>query len=109
MSQVLTASRLVNGSVVFRAPDKSWVERLDRAALFEDKAEASAALEQAKPDEAGNLVVDIYLIDVSTSSGGVVPTKTREAIRARGPTVHPEFAKPGVGAPVAREDDHVSV
>ena len=109
MSQVLTASRLADGLVVFSAPDKSWVDRLDQAALFEDKAEAATALEQAKLDEVGNLVVDTYLIDVSTSSGGVVPTKTREAIRARGPTVHPEFAKPGVGAPVAREDDHVSV
>lgn len=109
MSQVITASRLVDGVVVFKGPDGVWVERLDRAVLLETKPEAAAALEQAKADEAGNLVVDTYLIDVSTSSGGVVPTKIREAIRARGPTVHPEFAKPGVGAPVVREDDHVSV
>ena len=109
MSQVVTASRLVDGVVVFRDPAGVWSERLDQAALIDGKPEAATALEQAKADEVGNLVVDSYLIDVSTSSGGVVPTKTREAIRARGPTVHPEFAKPGVGAPVAREDDHVSV
>ena len=109
MIQVITASRLVDGLVVFRDPEGGWAERLDRAALFEGKEAAAAGLDDAKRDEGRNLVVDVYAIDVSTSGGAVVPTKLREAIRARGPTVHPAFAKPGAGVPVIREDDHVSV
>ena len=109
MNQVVTASRLFDGTVVFLGRDRAWVERLDEAALYDGRDAIAAALGEAKLDEAGNVVVDIYAIDVSTSAGGIVPTKLREAIRARGPTVHPDFAKPGSGVPVAREDDHVSV
>ena len=53
--------------------------------------------------------MDLYAIDVSTHGGAIVPLKLREAIRARGPTIHPEFAKPGSTPAVVQEDDHVSV
>lgn len=109
MNQVITANRLHDGAVVFFAAERSWVERLDRAALYETKETAAAALDIAKRDEARNLVLDIYAIDVSASSGAIVPQKLREAIRARGPTVHPKYAKPGSAPAVAEEDDHVSV
>lgn len=109
MSQALTASRLVDGIVVFVGAEGGWTERLDRARLFDSKEDTAAGLDAAKQDEAGNLVVDIYAIDISTKGGGPVPTKLREAIRARGPTVHPAFSKPGSTPAKAPEDDHVSV
>jgi hypothetical protein len=109
MSQVVTANRLYDGAVVFVGADHSWIERLDRAAMFEGKDAVAAALERAKRDEENNVVVDVYAVDVSANSGAVVPTKLRELIRARGPTIHPEFTKPGSVPPRAQEDDHVSV
>ena len=109
MSQLITASRLQDGAVVFLGSDGIWVERLDRAMLLDDKDAVARGLAQGSEAEASNIVLDVYAIDVSTKSGAVVPTKLREAIRARGPTIHPELAKPGSQPPVAEEDDHVSV
>ncbi len=109
MSQLITASRLHDGAVVFLGDDGAWVERLDQAMLLDDKDAVAHGLAQGSEAEAMNLVVDVYAIDVSKKSGGVVPLKLREAIRARGPTIHPEMAKPGSQPPVAEEDDHVSV
>ena len=109
MRQVVTANRLFDGAVVFLGVDQSWVERLDRAAAYDSKDAVEAGLARAKRDEENNLVVDVYAIDVSTHGGAVVPTKLRELIRARGPTIHPEYAKPGSVPPAAQEDDHVSV
>jgi hypothetical protein len=109
MAQIVTASRLTDGAVVFLDPDGGWSERLDHAKLHADKSESTAGLEAGKAAELANLVVDVYLIDVTVQAGAIVPTKIREAIRATGPTIHPEFTKPGsVPAPV-QEDDHVSV
>ncbi len=109
MSQVITASRLHDGAVVFQSNDGRWVERLDHAAVYEGKDVVASAIERAKRDEGLNLVLDIYAVDVSTKGGAPVPTKLREAIRAHGPTVHPEYAKPGSAPAVSPEDDHVSV
>jgi hypothetical protein len=109
MNQVITANRLTDGAVVFLGTDRAWGERLDRAAMYDGKEAVATALEQAKQDEENNLVVDVYAIDVSANSGAVVPTKLRELIRARGPTIHPEFTKAGSVPPTAQEDDHVSV
>ncbi len=109
MSQAITASRLTDGVVVFVGTDGAWTERLDQARVFEAKDEAALALDAAKRDESLNLVVDVYAIDVSGKGGVPVPTKLREAIRARGPTVHPDFAKAGSAPATVPEDDHVSV
>ncbi len=109
MSQVITANRLYDGAVVFLGLDAAWVERLDRAVLYDGKDAVAAGLDQARRDEENNLVVDCYAIDVSANSGAVVPTKLRELIRARGPTIHPEYTKPGSVPATAQEDDHVSV
>ena len=66
MAQVVTASRLTDGVVVFLDPDGRWSERLDRAKLFADKVESAAGLETGKAAEVASLVVDVYAIDVTT-------------------------------------------
>ena len=109
MAQIVTASRLTDGAVVFLDGAGGWTERLDRSRLFADKAETAAGLEAGKVAEAGCLVIDVYAVDVVVQAGLVVPTKLREAIRARGPTILPEFTKPGSTAATVQEDDHVSV
>ncbi len=109
MAQVVTASRLTDGVVVFLDSDGQWSERLDRAKLHADKVESAAGIETGKAAEAASLVVDVYAVDVTIQAGLVVPTKLREAIRARGPTIHPEFTKPGSSSAPVQEDDHVSV
>lgn len=109
MPQVVTASRLADGAVVFLDAGGGWSERLDRAAVFSDKGESAGGLDAGKAAEAASLVVDVYAVDVSVGAGTPVPLKLREAIRARGPTILPAFTKPGSTPATVQEDDHVSV
>lgn len=99
MSQVITANRLHDGAVVFRAGDGSWVETISGAQCLDTAEDAKAALAASAHAEADNLVLDIYLIDVARRGGSLAPTRLREAIRASGPTVHPEHGKPGAARP----------
>lgn len=100
MSQVITASRLHDGVAVFRASDGSWAEAIDQAQCLETAEDAKAALAAGAHAEADNIVLDIYLIDVARRGEALVPIRLREAIRASGPTVHPEHGKPGATRPV---------
>ena len=94
MQQVITANRLRDGGVVFVGAGQRWVELLSEAEVYTSVDAASSALKVAQRDEAGNLVLDIYAVDVTNQSGSLRPVKLREAIRAQGPTVHPEHGKP---------------
>ena len=93
MQQVITANRLRDGIVVFVAPENRWVEQLAEAAIFVSVDASAAALRSAQKDELSNAVLDVYAIDVLERGGIVRPAKLREAIRAQGPTVHPEHGK----------------
>ncbi len=94
MNQVITASRLTDGAVVFLGQNRAWVERLADAEIFTSVEASTAALVSAQKDEQANIVLDIYAIDVASQNGSVTPIKLREAIRAQGPTVKPEHGKP---------------
>jgi hypothetical protein len=93
MNQVITASRLRDGAVVFLGEGSRWVDRLADAQVFSTVESSAEALKSAQKDEASNLVLDIYAIDVAGRPGAMTPVKLREAIRAQGPTVHPEHGK----------------
>ena len=109
MAQIVTASRLADGTVVFLDAGGGWTERLDGAAVFADKTAAATGLDAGKAAEAASLVLDVYAVDVTVGAGDIVPVKLREAIRARGPTIIPAFTKPGSTRSSVQEDDHVSV
>jgi hypothetical protein len=90
--QVLTANRLRAGEVVYWNTGKGWVSRLpDAEILPNDKAEA--VLKRAAEWVQKREVVAPYLFDVRIENGHVVPVKTREAIRAAGPSVRPDLGK----------------
>lgn len=94
--RILTASRLVDGDVVYRHRDR-WVEALGDADLYRSEAEAEAALKAAADDVTGNVVVNPYLFDVRLDADGPVPVKEREIVRALGPTVHADLGKQADG------------
>ena len=93
MLQVLTANRLIDGEVVYLAPDGAWVERLEGARLFEAKAEAEASLEVGLQAEREQKIVHAYLFDVTRAGAALKPVKQREIIRAAGPTVRLDLGK----------------
>jgi hypothetical protein len=103
MSQVVIASDLADGRVVFlsrdaRSGDVEWVRLLEDSAVAEDEARATQLLALGEADaEARHEVVDPYLIDVEERAGKLRPTKYREAIRCLGPTIRPDLGKQAQG------------
>ena len=93
MPQVVTANRLTDGIVVFRAPGGRWVEFLKDADLIEGKAAVEAALASGNESVARNEVVDVFAFDVTMTPAGPQPTHIRDRIRANGPTVYPDHGK----------------
>lgn len=85
---VLTANDLLDGDVVYLAPDGGWTRRFGAARLFEDEDEASRCLASAQAQE--QVVIGPYLADaVPGGNRGPQPVHFREAFRATGPTNYP--------------------
>jgi hypothetical protein len=115
MHEVITANRLTDGVVVFQTADGGWTEDFNRAVALADPQLTAGALKRAKQDEASNVVVDPYAIEVEERNGHLAPKALREAIRAAGPTIRRDLGKqalgqaPQAGPKVATETDHVSL
>jgi len=104
MSQVVIASRLSDGRVVFLSKDAVqgsvvWASSLAGAALADDDSRAEEFLTLSEADMLErHEVLDPYLIDVVLENGELRPTKNREAIRCFGPTVSQDLSKTSEGA-----------
>lgn len=83
---VVTANRLTDGAVVYRAVDGRWTTRLEQAAVVDTAAAAGALLAAAAADDTG--AVGPYVAPVELRpDGDVRPGNLREAIRQGGPTI----------------------
>ncbi|QFT33842.1 hypothetical protein FIV00_25330 [Labrenzia sp. THAF82] len=91
--KVITANRLLNGDVVWLGDNRSWVERITLAKVFEGKDEVADGLSQGAEGEKNQEVVGVYDMAVTVEEGVIVPVRLREKIRAAGPTTHPDFGK----------------
>jgi Protein of unknown function (DUF2849) len=91
--QIVTANRLDDGVVVFLSPRNDWVEALRGGGVWTDTASATEALAAAKQDEARDIIVEPYLIDVVDKNGAVGAKHLREIIRAAGPTIRRDLGK----------------
>jgi hypothetical protein len=85
--KVITANRLSDGLVIFIGPDGTWVTDIADALTFADGPELDAATAFGVEGVVGRFLIDPYPIDVAIENGVPMPTRLREAIRARGPTV----------------------
>jgi len=99
--KVVTANRLLDGAVVWMAPEERWTECLDAALVFESD-DGAAMLAMAGRAVTDRLVVSPYLIDVAPGAAGVRPVHIKEVIRAAGPTVRPDLGYQARLSPVAR-------
>jgi hypothetical protein len=106
MPQMIIANRLIDGRVVFLAPDEGWNTAIDQGSVVDDETEAQRLLEVAKQAVARCLVIDPTLIEVRVENGNVRPVEIREVIRAFGPTVRTDLGDAGLSiAGIARETD----
>ncbi len=92
MPQVLTANRLRVGEVVYWNSAQGWVQNFSDAEILPD-ASAETTLKGATEWVQKREVVAPYLFAVRIKDGVAVPVKTREAIRAAGPSVRPDLGK----------------
>ncbi len=92
--QVVTANRLSDGAVVYLTGKGGWSEWLsDGQVAVDSEIELLRIAERAV---AANLVVDAYLIEV-VEDDGLRPARTREVIRAQGPSVRLDLGKQAIG------------
>lgn len=84
MAQMIIANRLTDGRSVFLRAPGQWVEAFTDGLVLADDTAATELLAAAKRDEAANVVVEPYLIEVGADQR---PLAWRELIRAEGPTV----------------------
>jgi hypothetical protein len=82
MPSVVTANRLVDGIVVYLAPDGSWTEDLNRAWLGESEAEIKELEAVADKAVKDRKVVAAYPMDVAVEGDEVQALSVRERIRA---------------------------
>lgn len=82
MLNVITANRLLDGIVVYLAPDGSWVEELARARIAETEEETKTLESEAAKAVAERRVVAAYPMEVGVEDGVPVALSVRERIRA---------------------------
>ena len=82
MPNVVTANRLIDGIVVYLAPDGGWVEEVARAKLAGSEEETEALESEAAKAVAEARVVSIYPMEVALHHGVPVAMSVRERIRA---------------------------
>jgi hypothetical protein len=82
MPNVVTANRLIDGIVVYLAPDGAWVEELARAKLADTEDETKMLESEAAKSVAERRVVAVYPMEVALNDGVPVATSVRERIRA---------------------------
>jgi len=85
--QMILASRLTDGRVVFLADGARWVESIDDGLIAESAEAAAGLLKVAQGSVDDCRVVDPYAIDVTVDGGRRRPEALREAIRAFGPSI----------------------
>ncbi|MCE2518892.1 MAG: DUF2849 domain-containing protein [Alphaproteobacteria bacterium] len=82
---ILTANDLIDGEVVYLAPDGAWTRRPVDARLFEDEGEANRSLAAAEAQE--DAIVGPYLAAAAPGGHlGPEPVHIREVLRATGPS-----------------------
>ncbi|HEX9770676.1 MAG TPA: DUF2849 domain-containing protein [Kiloniellales bacterium] len=100
-AKAMTANLLRDGDVVYLTAAGTWSLWLRDAAVAHDQdgeAQLEARASQAVQKQ---LVVGPYLMAVAESEAGPQPIGTREKIRAKGPTVHPQFGKQAMAGAAA--------
>jgi hypothetical protein len=93
MPQVLTANRLSIGQVVYWNGAKGWVSYLRDAEILADERAESVLKKAGARSVQEREVVNPYLFEVKVDGDSIVPVKTREAIRAAGPSVRRDLGK----------------
>lgn len=90
---IVMANNLLEGDVVFLV-DGGWTLDPSKARVAYDEASADAMEAEGKASAAANIVVDPYLVPVDIEDDGLpVARHFRDAMRQKGPSIHPDMGK----------------
>lgn len=81
--KVVTANALLEGDVIYQTAT-GWTRNLAEAEVLTDEADADLRMIDALTQR--DLVVGVYLADVTPAETGPRPTHFREEFRAKGPS-----------------------
>ena len=81
--KVATANALLEGDVIYQTAT-GWTRNLAEAEVLTDEADADLRMIDALTQR--DLVVGVYLADVTSAETGPRPTHFREEFRAKGPS-----------------------
>jgi hypothetical protein len=95
--QVLTASRLRDGDVVYWRGG-AWKDHFAEAEVFKDKVSADGALAAAQVFVKDRVVVNPYLFAVREDAGRIRAVEEREIVRSEGPSVRRDLGKQAMDA-----------
>ena len=100
--EILTGNEVMSGATVYLDRDGHWVEELQKARVFlKEEAEArDAAIAATKKTMRIN---SLEIETVTLRDGAITPDRTRERIRAEGPTA------PRMDRQHLDKDGHVSI
>ena len=103
----MTAYDLLSEHAIWLTPEGAWSEWIENARIGRSAADFDEMSGIAAAAGAANEIFESYLVDVEEP--GPRPVKYRESLRARGPTVHPDFGVQAArrarsAAPPARPD-----
>ncbi len=85
--QMIIASRLDDGRVVFIDAAAAWADSIEDGVVLESQAEIDRLMGEATQAVENCVIVEPYLIEVVVENGVRRPAEVREAIRAFGPSV----------------------
>ncbi|KAA5607363.1 DUF2849 domain-containing protein [Roseospira marina] len=86
--RIITANRLIDGVVVYRAADGSWTTRLNKARVVTNAPDLDAMMPGCMADVEACQVVSLDVVEVlHDPKAGPRPLGQRETIRAAGPTI----------------------
>jgi hypothetical protein len=90
---IMTANDLLGGEVVFLG-EGGWTPDPAGALVASDEETATRFETRARADFQANRIVDPYLVEVAIDGEGHAQARHfREAIRLKGPTIHPDMGK----------------
>ena len=84
LSQVVTASDLLVGDVIYQTADDGWTRHLADAEILTDEAHAQLRLLDAARQQ--DSVIGAYLAPVAGDRARAAATHFREVLRATGPS-----------------------
>ena len=92
-AHIISANDLIEGDVVYLTAQKDWSGNILDAHVVEDKDQLEEFNQIGQEAIKNNQVIDAHAVPVTVEDNIIIPRHIKERIRAKGPSIHPQFGK----------------